>query len=108
MLKHIGLNARGFGPKINRSMNLTFIRPMFEYCSHLVHNENSTMQEVLALEKAFFNAATGICKAPLPRFRKLFKLEDFRARRISLRGKMKVRTEGCTCIDANVLESALS
>ena len=82
MLKRIGLNAKGFGPKISRSMYLTFVMPMIEYCSHLVRIESSTMQEVLALEKAFFNAATGIYKAPLPWFRKLFKLEDFPARRI--------------------------
>ena len=65
------------------------------------------MQDILALEKAFFNAATGIYKDPLPWFRKLLKLEDFPARRISLRDKMKVRVDGCTGIDANALEIAL-
>ena len=108
MLKGIGLNAKGFGSKISRSMYLTFIRPMFEYCSHLVRVQKSTMQDVLALEKAFFNAATGTYKAPLPWFRKLFKLEDFPARRISLRDKMKVHMDSGTRIDANVLERALS
>ena len=107
MLKHFGLKAKGFGPKISHSMYLTFIRPMFEYCSHLVRIETATMQKALALEKAFFKAATGIYKAPLPWFRKLFKLEDLLASRISLRDNMKIRVEVCTRIDANVLESAL-
>ena len=108
MLKRIGLNAKGFGPRISRSMYLTFIRPMFEYCCHLVPIKKSTQQEVLALEKAFFNAATGIYRAPLIWFRKLFKLEDFPARRISLRDKMKPRITSCSRINEGVLAKALS
>ena len=30
-MKRIGLNAKGFGLKLSRSMYITFIRPMFEY-----------------------------------------------------------------------------
>ena len=88
-------------------MYLTFIRPMFEYCCHLVPIKKSTLQEVLAMEKAFFNAATGIYRAPIPWFRKLFKLEDFPARRISLRDKMKTRVTSCSRINESVLVNAL-
>ena len=107
MLKRIGLNAKKFGPKISCSMYLIFVRLMFEYYSDLVRIEKSSMQGVLALEKAFFNAVTGIYKASLPWFRKLFKLKWFLARRITLRDKMKVRIAECTRIDANVMAAAL-
>ena len=107
MLKRIGLNAKGFGHKLNRNMYLKFIRPMFEYCCHLVKIEQEAMQEVLRLERAFFTTATGIYNTPLPWFRKLFKLEDFKARRIRLRDKMRNRTSECDRVDNAVLEAAL-
>ena len=81
---------------------------MFEYCCHLVRIERETMQEVPRLEKAFLTVATGIYKAPLPWFRKLLKLEDFYARRIRLRDKMRIRTSECDRLDNSLLEKALT
>ena len=91
MLKRVGLNAKGFGPRLSRNMYLTFIRPMFEYSCHLVRIEQETMQEVLRLERAFFTVAARIYKASLSWFQKLFNLEDFKARRTRLRDKMRIR-----------------
>ena len=92
MIKRTGLNAKGFGTKLSRNIYLRFIRAMFEYCCHLVRIKQETLQEVLRIERAFFTAATGIYKAPLPCFRKLFKMEDFKARRIRLRDKIRNHT----------------
>ena len=66
------------------------------------------MQEVLRLEKEFFRVATGIYKAPLPWFQKLFKLEDFKARRIRLRDKMQTCTSECDRVDKSVFETAFT
>ena len=108
MLKRVELIAKGFGPRLSRNIYLTFMRPMFEYCFHLVRIEQETLQEVLRLETAFFTAATGMYKALLPWFHKLFKLEDFKARRIRQRDKMRNRTTECDRVDNPVLETALT
>ena len=47
-------------------------------------------------------------QAPLPWFRKLFKLEDFKARRIRMRDKMQNCTSECDRVDNTVLEAALT
>ena len=36
MLKRIGLNTKMFGPGLSRTINLTFICLMFDYCCHFV------------------------------------------------------------------------
>ena len=66
------------------------------------------MQVVLRLERAFFTVATDIYKAPLPWFRKLFKPEDFKALRICLRDKIRIRTSECDWVDNSVLETAFT
>ena len=108
MLKRLGLNAKAFEPKLSRNMYLTFIRAMFEYCCHLVRIKQETIQEVLRLERAFFKTATGIYKAPRPWLCKPFKLEDFKARIIRLRDKMRNHTSECDRLDNAVLETALT
>ena len=89
-------------------MYLTFLRPMFEYYCHLVRIEREITQKVIRLEIAFFTVATGIYKAPLPWFRKIFKLEDFKARRIRLRDKMRIRTSERDQVDNSVLETTFT
>ena len=89
MLKRIVLNARLYGPRLSTDMYLKFICPKFDYWCQLVKTEFETVQEVLHLEREFFTAATEIYKALLAWFRKLVKLEYFKARRIHLRDKMR-------------------
>ena len=81
-LKRIGLIAKGFRPRMSRSMYLTFIHPMFEYCWSLVRIERETMQEAYVSKEHSSLLKLGYTSSPW--LRKLFKLEDFKARRIHL------------------------
>jgi hypothetical protein len=107
MLKRIGMNAKAFGPMLCKSLYITFVRSMHEYCSHITPISDETRDAYLSLEKSFFGAASGVYNAPLIWYRKLFKIEPMRVRRQKLAAMLKNRASECQHFHGPTLQWAL-